>query len=221
VGPFSMQTSLEFIDYFLAEYPLEKSYKNFIVDFTAGFPFYLNCICEQLLVAAAREGQKNLFANILVDGLEEVLFNRWGVLNLHFSRIISSLELKKGKGIYLSLLLSVAGGRNKLSLILEDYQSRKKVIPAKLNQLIEAGILIRSGNLICLADKLFGFWLRTVYQKRLKSLSDDPEEMGAAFKNDLRQRINHFVQVSGKELEERISDLLQSFSDELLQLNGK
>ena len=221
VGPFSIRTSLEFIEEAFKEHHLEKSYKNFLVDFTGGHPFYLSAICERVIAAVQQEGQKNIFLNVLIDSLEQILFDKWGLINQHFSRIINSLGTKKGKGFAAEILLKIAGGLNKLPEISDSFTTNKSLVPAKLNQLVESRILTKNGNLFCIIDKLFAFWLRYVYHRRLSSLRDNAADLSASFKNDLRQKINSFVQISGNELEERIIDLLQSFDNELFQLNGK
>lgn len=221
VGPFSIKTNLEFIEQALEGYFLEKSYKNFLVDFTAGHPFYLGAICKQLVTNAKQDGQKNIFLNILIDSLEEILFDEWGLLNLHFSKIVSSLGTKKNREAALLILLSINAGNNKLPLILEDPALNKTALSSRLKQLEELSVLTKNGNLFFITDKLFAFWLKFVYQRKQKSLSVSIAVIGMDFKNDLRQRINSFIQISGNELGERITDLLQSFDNELFQLNGR
>jgi hypothetical protein len=220
VGPFSIKASLEFIEDALKGHYLEKSCKNFLVDFTGGHPFYLNVICKKLITTAREEGQNNIFQNVLIDGLGQILFDKWGLLNQHFSKTVNSLSPKKGKNLAAAILLVVAEGHNKLPEILDGLSANKSSVPAKLNQMVESRILTKNGNLFCITDKLFVFWLRLVYRRRLKSLQDSEPELSAAFKNDLKQRINSFIQISGNDLEARIMDLMQSFDNELFQLNG-
>ncbi|MDP3143285.1 MAG: hypothetical protein Q8N14_05055, partial [Candidatus Omnitrophota bacterium] len=221
VGPFSIKTSLEYVEEELREHSLEKSYKNFLVDLTGGHPFYLNVICRQLTVAAGKEGQGNIFLNNFINGLEEVLFANWGVLNQHFYKILNNVCVKKGKTLYPAELLSVAGGHNKLTEIMEDLGCNNKAVSLKLNQLVESGILTKNGNLYFFSDKLLAFWLKFVYQKKLNGLEASSIKLSVDFKNELKQRISSFIQVSGNEFQERITDLLQSFNNELFQLNGR
>jgi hypothetical protein len=221
VGQFSIKTSLEYVEEELREHSLEKSYKNFLVDLTGGHPFYLNVICHQLIVAACEEGQRNIFLNNFINGLEEVLFASWGVLNQHFYKILNNVCVKKGKASYPAELLSVAGGHNKITDIMEDLGCNNKAVSLRLNQLVESGILTKNGNLYFFSDKLLAFWLRFVYQKKLNGLEVSSIKLSVDFKNELKQRISSFIQVSGNEFEERITDLLQSFDNELFQLNGR
>lgn len=221
VKPFSIETSLGFIEDSLKGYAMEKSCKNFLVDFTAGHPFYLEIICTQLLKAARACGQQNIFLNNLIDCLEELLFERWGVLNLHFSRIIERLGPKNGREVFLGILCAVACGDNKLPQILEKMRKDKGRISLRLNRLVEEDRLFRNGNVFCLSDKLFGFWLKTSHQKRLKSFLGGPAEERLYFKNELKQKLAAFVQTSNNEVEARIIELLKSFDNELFQLNGR
>ncbi|MFZ5799993.1 MAG: AAA family ATPase [Candidatus Omnitrophota bacterium] len=221
VKPFSIETSLEFIEESLKGYALEKSCRNFLVDFTAGHPFYLEIICTQLLRAAMASGQQTVFLNNLIDGLEELLFERWGVLNLHFSRTIESLGPKKSRGIFWNLLYIVACGNNKLAQILDKAGKERGRTALRLNRLVEEELLLKNGNVFCISDKLFGFWLKTASQKMVKGFLNGPVEERLYFKNELKQKLAAFIQTSNNEVEVRIIELLKSFDNELFQLNGR
>jgi len=155
------------------------------------------------------------------NDLEQALFAKWGILNQHFCKIINNVSAKKGRSAYLSILLSVAEGHNKVTEIFESLKGNQKTLSSKLSQLVESGILNKNGNLYFIADKLLCFWLRFAYRRRINSLEDNCVQLSLNFKNELRQRINAFIQISGNELEERITDLLQAFDNELFQLNGR
>jgi len=221
VGLFPIKTSLEFIEQALHDHYLEKSYKNFLVDFTAGHPFYLRTICEHLLRNTSKEGPKHIFLNNLIDTLEQALFDKWGVLHQHFSSILTNLASKKVKNLSIQILLAIIRGQNKLPLLIEEVGGNRNVINSRLTQLLEAGAIVKNGNLFYIADKLFAFWLSSVYQRKSFCLTDDPEELRNGFKDDVRLRIDSFIDVSGNDLQDRIFDLLQTFDNELFQLNGR
>ncbi|MDP2911862.1 MAG: hypothetical protein Q8N76_05995, partial [Candidatus Omnitrophota bacterium] len=90
-----------------------------------------------------------------------------------------------------------------------------------LNIMIELDIITRNGAFYRFKDRLFRFWLKSVYMKRIASFSMDGQMEETLFKKDMRNRFNAFSQEFEKELSSRIMELFSLFKNDIIQLNGK
>jgi len=94
VEPFDMHTSGRYLEHRLPDLKINPGLKNFIINFTGGYPLYLELISDAL--SSRTEGsslvcdklsQGDVYVN-LADILEDLLFNTSGILNQRFSNYI-------------------------------------------------------------------------------------------------------------------------------------
>lgn len=221
VCSFDLKTSQEFVSYNLDNIKIGIQLKNFLSDFTGGHPLYLKLICQELINLSAVHKQGEIFIPLLAQAIENAIFNQWGVLSRHFELIVNTLCHGKGNRVMSLVLMSLANGRHKLKEIIEDIGLRQSLIAQKINRLIELGIVVKNGNFYYLQDKLLKYWIKYVFQKRIKAVEFTPEKQRKQFKEEVHLSITNVNTASRTELSSRIVDLLHCFDNEAFSLNGR
>jgi len=210
--PFDIKTSLEYLRQELRTLSLEKKLLDFIVRFTGGYPLYLEIITKALL---------NNRTTDLPGLLEDLLFDTSSILNQKFSNYIKRFLGSTYSQDYLSILYLISCGHNKIKDIAHILHKPRKEILARLNYLLEVDTLTRSGDFLKINDRLFGFWMRFVYQEKLHSLTFDIKNQKAQFRENLEAMISEFVINAQKSISDRVAELMRLFEDETIQLERK
>lgn len=215
IEPFDMHTSGRYLDMRLPELKINPGLKEFIINFTGGYPLYLELIADAL---AAKGGDAR--AN-LVDILEGLLFNTSGILNQRFSNYIKRFLDSSASNDYISILYLAASGRNRIKDIAHILHKQKKELSSRINYLLELDAIARSGDFLKVSDRLFAYWMRFVYQEKMRSLSYDAKSQKEKFHDSIEELIQEFLKQSQKPLSNRVSELLQLFEDDLMQIERK
>lgn len=220
VRNFDVSTSQAFINQILKKVNLRPEYRNFIINFTGGNPFYLRLVTEKISELIKDEFSIDVTLPILIECMKLILFDEWSPLNKHFLNYIERLTLGKNNKIYIDILLAIAGGKRKIKEITDSVHKDKKDMSLNINRLLELGFISRNVNSYYIHDKMFNFWLRYVFQKNLFSVSQDPEQAESLFIKNTEDLIRNFVEISEKETSDRIVELFNLFTTETLQLDG-
>lgn len=212
VEPFDIKTSEEYLEYMLRESDINTGLKNFIIHFTGGYPFYLEVITEVL----SKSNQNNL-----TDILENLLFAPSGILNQRFSNYLKRfLDLPCSQD-YISILYLISSGHNKLKDIAHILHKQRKELTLRTNRLLELDAITRSGDFLRINDRVFSFWLKFVYQEKLRSLTFDVKNQKALFRDNIEGMVQEFLLNAQKSIIERTMDLLYLFEDEMIQIERK
>ena len=97
---------------------------------------------------------------------------------------------------------------------------KKEDVTARIGKLLEQHLLSRNGNFYYISNKIFKFWIITVFQYRLNAAHHTPELHRAFFRKSLQQRIEEFIKADSVNCLERILELFNLFHNESFQLNG-
>jgi len=221
ISAFDLQCSQQFIEYNLREKSIGAQLRNFLTDFTGGHPLYLNLICQELINLGAIHRQNEIYMPLLAQAVENTIFDRWGVISRHFELIINELCNGKGNRVIASILMSVANGQHKMDELFNDLGIKKTQLTQKMNRLIELSVVIKNGNFHYFKDKLFKYWIKYVYQKRLKDVELAPDKHRRKFKEDFNICVESFKLASRKDFSSRIVELLHCFDNESFDLNGR
>ncbi len=221
IAPFKLDESQKFVEYVLGDKKIGSHLSNFLTDFTAGHPLYLNLISQELINLSAVHNQKEIYLPILSKAVENTIFNRWGIISRHFELIINELCLIKGNQGYCSLFIALSNGKNKVDELVVHLGIKKLKLVSQLNKLIETEILVKNGNVYYFKDKLFKYWIKYVYQKRLKSVELSFDHERKNFKDEFHRMVDHFMSSSRQKLSSRILELIGCFENELFNLNGR
>jgi len=214
VEPFNIKESESYLESKFSEsgLTLDPGVRSFIVNFTGGYPFYLEVI--------SREYIKSGCAN-LNETLKNLLFEPSGTLNLRFSNYLRRFLDLPGSQHYVSVMHAVAKGHNKIKDIAHILHKPKKEVLTYLGCLLEADFLTRSADFLSLSDRVFGFWLKFVYQEKFQSLTFDAKSQREQFSAQVQKMINEFIKSSQKPMMQRLQELLGLFSDDTIEIEKR
>ncbi len=221
VEPFDPATSQEFIGAQLKDIKITAALRNFLIDFTGGHPLYLHLICRELVNLSVFHKQNEIFIPLLTQAMENTLFYRWGVISRHFELNMQELGHAKGVRLMPSVLISLSNGKHKIDELSKDLSVGKAPMTSQINRLMDAGIVVKNGHFHYFKDKLFKYWVKYIFQERLKGLELDPEKQKRQFQEELHSLVANFKAASCKDLSSRIVELLSCFDNEAFDLNGR
>ena len=205
VTPFDIKTSEQFIEHKLNGASFEKGLKDFVVHFTGGYPLYLEVISEAVLNSSGVS-----FSEVM----EGLLFSASGILNQRFSNYIKRFHDTENTNDYISILYCIALGHNRVKDISHFVHKNSKVILSRLEHLLEVDAITRNGDFLKINDRVFSFWLKSVYQEPLH-----PQKR--KFDGAVADSISDFSSSSRKTVSERMLELLRMFEDEIIQVEKK
>lgn len=217
VEPFDIKTSERYLEHRLSNSNLNTGLMNFIVHFTAGYPFYLEVIADEVL----KSNEDNISMGTLVDILEKLLFDTSGILNQRFFNYIKCFLDSPYCNDYISILYLISSGHNKLKDISQILRHTKKELKSRINHLLDLDTITTSGDFLKINDRVFGFWLRFVYQERLRSLTFDAKSQKALFRENIEGMIQEFIFNAQRPVIERMTELLHLFEDEVVQIEKR
>ena len=221
IGPFDLKTSQDFIEDRLKQIKMGVPLRNFLIDFTGGHPLYLNLILQEVIHLSSIHKQEEVFVPLLVQAIENTLFNQWGILGRHFDMTVEKVCTDLGQGLVTSLLIAIAQGNHKLRDLVTTTGVTPSLVKQKLNRLIDAEIVGKNGSLYCVQDKLLKYWLKYVFEKRLKELDHTIEKLRNEFRQEIERSFEHLKTVAQKDLSTIIMELLNCFDNEAFSHNGR
>jgi len=217
---FDVRVSQNFINQKLGGL-ISDDYKNFLIDFTGGYPFYLDVICQELKKFPLQIFERSISLDSLAVTLEKLLFEKKGFFYQHFRLLMEQIGTGGFKKGLTSTLFVLANGYNKLKDISPRISKERGSVLLKLSRLVELNVVSKNGNFYYICDRLFSFWLKEVYQKEINSFNYDEESSKSSFRGALKKIIESFCQIAKKDLSNRVIELFNSFDDEYFQFNGK
>ena len=218
---FDAQTSQKFVEHNLKGIKVKSELRNFLTDFTGGHPLYLNLICRELINLTAIYKQNEIFLPLLSQAVENTIFDRWGVISRHFELVVNELCSGKGNRTIALILISLSKGKFKIDDIIQDTGIKKNMITQKMARLIELGVIDKNGNFHYFKDKLFKYWTKYVYQRRLRDVELAPDKQRRQFKEEFNAGVEDFYVATRQDFSSRIIDLFYCFDNEALNLNGR
>ncbi len=197
-------------------------YLDFIASFTGSRPFYMQTISDEIerAVFSKRMPSEN-HLNLIEHSFAEALFKRTGVLNQYFYNLLFKISDGKLLSKSISVLIALSSENKKQADIAKAARLQSGEVSMILNSMIELDIIARNGAFYRFTDRLFRFWLKSVYMKRISSFSMDEHAEESAFKKEVSARFNIFGQEFEKEFTSRIAELFKLFKNDIIQLNGK
>src|SRR3989338_9660851 len=112
-------------------------------------------------------------------------------------------------------------GKHKIKDLAAAVGARQSILNQKMTTLVEEDVIVKNGNFYYLKDKLFRYWIKYVFQKRLRIVESSPEQQKQEFHGELNRSIEDFNKNSASDLSARIIDLLNCFDNEALNINGR
>jgi len=219
IEPFDIHSSFRYLEQRLSGLKLEPGLKDFVINFTGGYPLYLELICDALSKNPETPG---VDVSIGLAGiLEGLLFDTSGILNQRFSNYIKRFLDSPMANDYISILYLISSGNNRIKDIAHILHKQRKELNSKINYLLELDAITRSGDFLKVSDRLFAYWMRFVHQEKMRSLTFDARNQKEKFRDSIQELIQEFLAQSAKPLANRVYELLQLFEDDLMQIERK
>ena len=221
VSGFDIESAKRFIDMRLNGYDIDDALKRFLVIFTDGNPFYLNHISRKARDLAADNMSDHVDIDVLTKAIVETTYDSNGVIHQYLMNFLLDLIDSRSRERYVAVLTSIANGCNKLSNIARSIKAKQSDVSKDLTALSDLGLISKSGIFYKIDDSLLNYWLGKVYQKRKNLLVDGIFNRTELFTLQVKNHINSFIAESEKEIVQRLSELFNSFSNELFQIESK
>ncbi|MCB9757294.1 MAG: hypothetical protein H6753_02575 [Candidatus Omnitrophica bacterium] len=221
IQPFDIKTSQEFVQFQLQGIKLSGPLTHFLIDFTGGQPLYLTLICEELRALCAVHKQTEIFLPLVSLAFEKILNERWGVLSRHFDLIIERIASGKGNVVVSRILLSLAGGRQKIGELKERLNLKQTVVTGRVNRLLELGIVAKNGNYYYLPDRLLKYWLKFIFYKRRNVIENHGERQQEEFRQEFSRAYDVSCASAKRDVCSQVLELLSCFENEALSINGR
>lgn len=221
IAGFDANTARLFIDSRLSGFEVDNTLKRFLIAFTDGNPFYLSHMVKKTKEIASDRMSNNIDIDVVCDTAVDLIYNANGVIHQYLLNFILDLIDTKNKDRYISLLASIASGKNRLPEISKALKSKQSEISKALGYLSELGFISKNGVFYRIDDSILEFWLKFVYQKRKDLLVDGILNRLELFKKEISSYISDFVVSLERGTTDKIAELFNSFSNELVQIDSK
>ncbi len=220
--PFDISNGRVFLQNNLKGITLPQAYLDFISSFTGNRPFYMQAVCDEIerAVFSRRIPSENKL-NLIEHSFMEAIFKKNGVLNQYFYNLLFKISEGKLLSKSISVLIALSSENKKQSEISKASHLQAGDVSKILNSMIELDIIAHSGAFYRFTDRLFRFWLKSAYMKRISSFSIDEAVEESIFKKEVSSRFHAFAMEFEKELSSRIVELFKLFKNDIIQLNGK
>ncbi|MFA4854129.1 MAG: ATP-binding protein [Candidatus Omnitrophota bacterium] len=224
VEPFDIYSSNRYLQRRLPHFDpqggLQGGLQDFIINFTGGYPLYLELVCDAMLKRPEGPALADISAD-LAGILEGLLFNTSGILNQRFSNYIKRFLDLPAADDYISILYLISSGNNRIKDIIHILRKQKKELNLKINYLLQLDAITRSGDFFKVSDRLFAYWMRFVYQEKMRSLTFDARNQKEKFRDSITELIRDFLKQTQKPLANRVYELMQLFENDLMQIERK
>ena len=222
IAGFDNKTATDFLKEKFQNITLAQDYADYLVDFAEGNPFYLDVIPKKIVEIANSKQLTDATEEIIIEAFVSTIYNTTGTINQYFTNSIMNLLEKNLRVNYLEILIALACEHNKLSDIAKWFKKKSTSgFAARLAELAELDIVYQNGVFYELHDKVFKFWLATVYHKKKTSLVDDVVNRSDDFKKEVKRDIDEYLQESRKDLTERLKELFSLFNGETVEIERK
>jgi len=220
LGGFDCETSRAFLQKRLSSIKISDELLDFIITFADGHPFYLDVLTSKINELMSNLRFRMATTAMLSQALEELLFDSRGTLNQFFINLLQDLIDSKMENSR-ETLIAIAHGLYKRNDLVKWTGYNNREISTHLKVLIEKNLIHPSGNVYRFYDKVLQFWLRRVYHKRRTTLIDNISEKAKNFRDEVEALIQQFFAKSKTDITIRIKELLDSFNNEIVEINSK
>ena len=221
VHPLDNDIAGQFIENKLDKIKIDFLLKNFIINFSGGYPFYLSVICDQIKRVCLENAQDSVTENELLHSLAELMNYDHGVINQYFNHKYHSILHINHKNLYPQILLAIANGTKKTSQIGKLLNKKSPELNKYLTALTQKDIISKRGVFNEINDPLFIYWLRFIFAKQENWFHSDQDESELKFEAEIRNLIKIFSEESGKKVQQRLKELFELFENDIVELDRK
>ncbi len=221
ISNFDLETSSSFVDTKLGPFGIDPKMKEFLITLTDGNPFYL----DRLTVWAGSSAEERMSACVeecdITEALLKLVYDANGVIHQYLLNYILDLLDSRQRDQQIAILVAIANQQYKQQGIARRLKMKQGETAKMLEKLLEAGIISKNGLFYRIEDTMLEFWLRHVYQRRRGLLVDGTFSKERLFREDIKSYIGSFVKQSSKQYLARLAELLDLFSNELVEIDAR
>jgi len=218
---FSPRNAGSFLDQRFRYLRVPDELKRFIIAFTEGNPFYLDVLGQAVKDIVTAMTFKRISNKVIIEALERTIFNSKGCIFQYLNNTLESLKRTHSQDLAISILLSVANGSCRLKEISKTLKKRTGDISNRLADLIELNIIYKNGSFYKFVDRMFGFWLKFVYQKKRSAILSYLPDRLRIFSDEMEDLIDAFLLEEKKDIFSRINRLFGLFGNETVVISEK
>ena len=218
---FDARRSSGFIDWKLSPITIDADLKKFLIAFTGGNPFYLDCLAVELKRIAQGVSQEAATQETMEEALLRLIYNSNGTIHQYLlNYLLDSLDMKN-RDSYIDLLIVIAKGVNRLRDIPRTVKKNSSEVSRMLGRLTEAGLISKQGVFYIIEDRMLCFWLKHVYHRKQTILINNVLEKTYFYREDIKGHISLFLRDVSQTLIARVAELFNLFSNDLMQQEDK
>ncbi|MCQ9206615.1 MAG: ATP-binding protein [Omnitrophica bacterium] len=222
ISGFDGKTAENFLQEKLQSLDIPQNHIDYLIDFTDGNPFYLDVISKKIIEIANFRKLTQADEGLITEAFTSLIYTTSGTINQYFTNNIMNLIERALRKEYLDILAALALGFNKLKDIAGWFNKKStSELSKKLEHLIELDMVIKNGIFYEVRDRVFKFWLRTVYHEKKMSLVDDIVNRANDFVKEVEIDANEYLRQSKKSSLERLEGLFLLFNGEMVEIERK
>lgn len=221
IASFDFEVSRKYIDMKLAGFEIEPISMKFLISLSGGNPFYIDKLTASAKDAALSRMTNYVDEDILAEAMLKSIYDASGVIHQYLMNFVLDTLESKYREMSMAILLAMAGGKNKQQDMARSMKVRSGEVSKGLQHLLELNLISKNGLFFIINDVMLEFWLKNVYQRKKEMLVDGVLNKETLFKNDIRSHIASFCRESAKDVIVRVSELVNLFSNELVQIESK
>ena len=221
VSNFDVATSNRFIGTRLAGFDVPQHFRNFLIDFTDGNPFYLDKILARLGQVASERMSNYIDKDVICKAVLELVYDSGGAIHQYLFNFILDMLDSRYREEYLLILLAIASGANKCQEIARRLRKKQAEAAKALARLIELGVVSKNGVFYKIEDAMLGFWLRHVYRRKKELLIGSGFDKMGLFAGQFESYLSKTTESYQRGLANRLAELFNSFFNDMVQLDSK
>lgn len=219
--PFNYATCCKFLEKRFQNINLPQNHRDFLIAFSEGYPFYLDILSNKVVEKAKECNKLEVCRGLIGQAFNSLIYDSKGILNQYFSSFLSHNLNGADYANFMPILLSVTERGRQMKDISKTTKCQSKVALKQINYLMDKDLLSKTGVFYRIQDKMFRFWLKSVYRRKSLSLTADPVTESNDFSKEIEEGILNFSCESKRKTVERVIDLFRSFGNEIVMLQNK
>ncbi|GEM_PF-2447999 len=218
--PFSLSDSLAFINLKCPGVALPPCFDRFLVDFTAGEPFYLDILSDAVSRASQESSVPAFSEQQSCYLVAEAIYGKFSPLNSYFSQIIAQALGVSGMKPAIKLLKAILYN-NKISAILENSCIQRQDAQKILEKLVLHNIVIKNGPLYAIEDEVFKIWIKLKDAQASPRFNITSRLIVDKIETALQQEYQDFIKEMDKPVDNKILNLINAFDNEKVTVGEK
>jgi hypothetical protein len=219
--PFDYITCCKFLEKRFQDIILPSNIRDFLIAFTEGHPFCLDILSNKLREKVKELNKTEVTRNLISQAFNSLLYDSKGIINQYLTNFLSHNLNGADYSNFMPVLLSVSSRARHLNEISKIIKRQPKILARQIGFLLEKDLLAKVGIFYVIPDKIFRFWLRSVYKRKNLSLISDPVIESKNFAKEIEEEILKFSNEAKRKLIERVVELFQSFRNEIVVIQNK